>query len=296
MIKKRQSTLQIVIMYILLVVFCLIALAPIYFVVVFALSPGTNLSLATLIPQKVTMSHFHQLLTQTPVYHVINLFGYKMLFTFPQYIQWYLNTLFIACVTCILSVIFTTMTAYVFSRYRFQGKKLTIKVILILQMFPQMLALVAIYVIMVRLNLINSLWSLIIIYVAGGIPFNAFLVKGYFDAIPYSMDEAARIDGAGHLKIFVSILLPVTKPILVFLALITFTGPWMDFIFPSLLLTDPNKWTVAMGIFQWIGPMNIQANGPLFACGGILVAIPITVLFVVGQKYLVAGLTAGSSK
>jgi len=296
MIKKRTSKLQIAIMYILLVIFALIVLFPIYFVIYFAISPGTNFTMTTFFPHNPTWSHFQTLLTQTPVYHVMNLFGYKMLFTFPQYIQWYLNTLFIAVVTCIFMVIFTTMTGYVLSRYRFKGKKITVLTMLILQMFPQMLALTAIYVIMVRLNLINSLWSLIILYVAGGIPFNAFLVKGYLDAVPYSMDEAARIDGAGHVTIFLKIILPVSKPIIFFLALVSFTGPWMDFIFPSLLLTDPNKWTIAYGIFQWIGPMNMQADGPLFACGAILVAIPITILTVIGQKYLVAGLTAGSTK
>jgi arabinogalactan oligomer/maltooligosaccharide transport system permease protein len=143
--------------------------------------------------------------------------------------------------------------------------------------------------------MIDSIFGLIFVYIAGSLPFTTWLVKGFFDAIPISLDEAAKIDGAGHMTIFVDIILPLSKPILVFVALSSFTMPWMDFILPALILRSPENTTLALGIFRWVAA-NRAENYTLFAAGSLLVAIPISLLFVFTQKHITTGLTSGAVK
>lgn len=167
--------------------------------------------------------------------------------------------------------------------------------ILVLQMFPAFLSMTAIYILLSKMNLIDTYIGLLLVYVTGSLPFMTWLVKGYFDAIPTSLDEAAKIDGAGHLTIFFEIILPLAKPILVFVALVSFTGPWMDFILPTLILRSEDKMTLAIGIFSWISS-NSSENFTLFAAGALLVAVPITLLFIVTQKHITTGLVSGAVK
>ncbi|OJN79403.1 sugar ABC transporter permease, partial [Escherichia coli] len=195
----------------------------------------------------------------------------------------------------LISLVVVTMTAYVFSRYRFRGKRNTLMSILVLQMFPAFLSMTAIYILLSKANLIDTYTGLLLVYVTGSLPFMTWLVKGYFDAIPTSLDEAAKIDGAGHLTIFIQIILPLAKPILVFVGLVSFTGPWMDFILPTLVLRSEDKMTLAIGIFSWIAS-NSAENYTLFAAGALLVAVPITLLFVFTQKHITTGLVSGAVK
>ncbi|GAB8212921.1 hypothetical protein OkiPb00384_23320 [Escherichia coli] len=167
--------------------------------------------------------------------------------------------------------------------------------ILVLQMFPAFLSMTAIYILLSKANLIDTYTGLLLVYVTGSLPFMTWLVKGYFDAIPTSLDEAAKIDGAGHLTIFIQIILPLAKPILVFVGLVLFTGPWMDFILPTLVLRSEDKMTLAIGIFSWIAS-NSAENYTLFAAGALLVAVPITLLFVFTQKHITTGLVSGAVK
>ncbi|HCM1552935.1 sugar ABC transporter permease [Vibrio parahaemolyticus] len=224
----------------------------------------------------------------------LSLDNYRKLFD-TQYLQWYSNTLFVASANTLLNLIFVTITAYVFSRYKFKAKRHIMMGILVLQMFPAFLSMTAIYVILTRMALIDSYWGLLIVYSAATLPFNAWLVKGFFDAIPRSLDEAARLDGAGHLRIFLEIILPLAKPILVFIALTSFTAPWMDFILPSIILRSEDKMTLAVGIFGWIQSQSAE-NYKLFTAGAILVAIPIGSLFILMQKHISKGLTSGAVK
>lgn len=224
----------------------------------------------------------------------LNFDNYRKLLD-TQYLQWYWNTFFVASANALLNLIFVTITAYVFSRYKFKAKRHVMMGILVLQMFPAFLSMTAIYVILTRMALIDSYWGLLIVYSAATLPFNAWLVKGFFDAIPRSLDEAATLDGAGHLRIFVEIILPLAKPILVFIALTSFTAPWMDFILPSIILRSEDKMTLAVGIFGWIQSQSAE-NYKLFTAGAILVAIPIGSLFILMQKHISKGLTGGAVK
>jgi arabinogalactan oligomer / maltooligosaccharide transport system permease protein len=262
--------------YVLLIGISIIIITPVLWIVLSSFNSGTSLFSSSLIPKDPTLAHYKELFTETD---------------FPI---WYKNTLIIATINMIISVIITTISAYAFSRFKFKGRKQSLMTIMILQMFPSFLAMTAIYMLLMKLGLLNNIWGLILVYVAGQIPYNTWLCKGYFDGIPSSLDEAARIDGASNLTIFTKIILPLTKPIITLVALTNFMGPWFDFIFPQILLRGKNK-TLAMGLFEWVQKQQ-NTSFTRFAAGAILVAIPITLLFVYLQKYIVEGLSSGATK
>lgn len=275
--RKISSILLDIVTYLALIGIAMIVILPIVWIILSSFQPGTTLYSSTFFPDKLTFEH------------------YKSLFTKTDYPIWYKNTLKIAFFNMIIGVLVTTLTAYTFSRYRFKGRKNIMVGMLVLQMFPSFLSMTAIVVIISKLNLMDTHWGLILVYAAGQIPYNAWLIKGYFDGIPKSLDEAARIDGAGHLTIFWKVIMPLAKPILVLVALTNFTGPWFDFILPKLILRSKETKTLAMGIFEWVQG-RADNNFTLFAAGAILIAIPIVILFGVLQKHIVAGLTQGGVK
>ena len=223
--------------------------------------------------------------------------NYIFLLTDPSsdYLTWYKNTLIVATANALFSVIFVGLTSYAFSRYRFVGRKYGLIAFLILQMFPVLMAMVAIYILLNTIGLLDSLFGLTLIYIGGSIPMNAFLVKGYFDTIPKELDESAKMDGAGHMRIFFTIMLPLAKPILAVVALFNFMGPFMDFILPRILLRSPEKYTLAVGLFNFIND-QFGNNFTVFAAGAMMIAIPISIVFLLLQRYLVTGLTAGATK
>ncbi|MDN5304750.1 MAG: arabinogalactan oligomer / maltooligosaccharide transport system permease protein [Fusobacteriaceae bacterium] len=275
--RKLLRFIENMLVYGILIVIALMVILPVVWIVLSSFQQGTSLYSSTFIPKKLTLVH------------------YKKLFTDTDFPIWYMNTLKIAFFNMIIGVIVTTLTAYTFSRYRFRGRKEMMIGMLILQMFPSFLSMTAIFVLLTKLQLIDSHWGLIIVYAAGQIPYNAWLVKGYFEGIPKSLDEAARVDGAGHLTIFWKVIMPLARPILVLIALTNFTGPWFDFIFPKLILRSRFKKTLAVGIFEWVQG-RADNNFTLFAAGSLLVAIPILILFVFLQKNIVEGLSQGATK
>ena len=220
---------------------------------------------------------------------------YVKLIKETKFVYWYANTLKIALINMAISVVLTSMTSYVFSRFRFKGKRAGLLSILILQMFPSFMGMMATYNILWQLNLLDTHFGLILTYAAGQVPYNTWLVKGYLANIPRSLDEAAKLDGASNLRIFTQIVLPLMKPILIFVALSQFITPWMDFIFPRMILSSPEKKTLAIGLYDMINA-NTNNNFTTFAAGAILVAVPITILYVCLQKYLIQGVTAGANK
>ncbi|MDE9865968.1 sugar ABC transporter permease [Staphylococcus pseudintermedius] len=244
-----------------------------------SLNPGTTLYGAKMIPDNATFANYIYLLTDENI----------------QYLTWYKNTLLVASANALFSVIFVTLTSYAFSRYRFVGRKYGLITFLILQMFPVLMAMVAIYILLNTIGLLDSLLGLTLVYIGGSIPMNAFLVKGYFDTIPKELDESAKIDGASHMRIFFQIMLPLAKPILAVVALFNFMGPFMDFILPKILLRSPEKYTLAVGLFNFINHQYAN-NFTVFAAGAIMIALPISIVFLFLQKYLVSGLTAGATK
>ena len=223
----------------------------------------------------------------------IRLFTDTRLFNFPR---WFMNTLFVAICSCVITTILTLMVAYVYSRLRFKSRKGLMKISLVLGMFPGFMSMIAIYHFMKAIGLDQSLLALILVY-SGGAALNYYIAKGFFDTIPKSLDEAARIDGANRHVIFWKIILPNSKPIVVNTAINAFIAPWVDFIFVSVIMKDNyNNYTVAKGLYTMVERANIYEYYTAFCAGAVLVSIPIVCLFIKLQKYYVAGVTAGASK
>ena len=255
-----------------------VVLWPVIHLVAAAFTPGRSMANMPVIPfsKGVTTEHFVYLFTQT------------------NYLRWFRNTFIIAACTSLGTMLFASLSAYVFSRFRFTFKRPLLMTMLILQIFPSFVGMVAIYVLLYRIGGLDTLWGMILIYLAGNMPFNTWLVKSYLDQIPQSLDEAARIDGASNLRIYLQIILPVAKPILTFLAVTSFTAPWMDFILPKLILRSPQNQTLALGLFSFVTDKNNFFTS--FAAGALLVAIPFVIFFLITQKSLIASLASGAVK
>jgi arabinogalactan oligomer/maltooligosaccharide transport system permease protein len=274
---KNQGALGLFFSYVLLIVLVILALYPALWIVMSSFKAGNSLYSETLIPKDFTVEH------------------YVMLFTETDYPLWFMNTLKIAVISTIFGTFLTLLTSYSISRYRFKGRKQGLTGLLVLQMFPGFMAMIAVYIFLNQLQLLNSHWALILVYSAGSIIANVWVAKGFYDSIPRSLEEAARIDGAGHWTIFFRIMLPLTKPMLTYVGLMIFNGAWVDFIFAQLILRTEEKRTLAVGLWQMVSQYN-STQFTLFAAGAVIVAIPVTVLFIYLQRYLIQGLTAGASK
>ena len=217
------------------------------------------------------------------------------LFTETLYGTWYLNTLIIATVTMIVQTSIVVLAGYAYSRYNFVARKQSLVFFLIIQMVPTMAALTAFFVMALMLNALNKSWFLIFLYVGGGIPMNAWLMKGYFDTVPISLDESAKLDGAGHFRRLWQIVLPLVRPMIAIQALWAFMGPFGDYILSKFLLREKEFYTVAVGLQTFISdPKNLKIS--YFAAGAILIALPISILFFFLQKNFVSGLTSGGDK
>ena len=218
---------------------------------------------------------------------------FKTLFTEKvehDYMTWFGNTLFVAGISCVISTVLVLAVSYTMSRYRFNGRKQMMKATLLLSIFPNFMNMTALFVIMTQFDLINNLWGLILLYSSGATM--GFLVqKGFFDTIPSTIYDAATLDGATDLRVFVSITLPLSKPIIVYTALTAFVWPWSDFMLPKLLLPDKSQWTVAIGL-NWLD----ESKFSIFAAGSVFIAVPIVALYIALSKYLIQGGAAGAVK
>lgn len=221
--------------------------------------------------------------------------NFRRLFEDTYYVDWYKNTLLVAISTMVFQVIIVTLAGYTYSRYRFAGRKKGLMLFLIIQMVPTMAALTAFYVMAVLTDGLDRYWFLTLIYIGGGIPMNTWLMKGYFDTVPIDLDESAKLDGAGHFRIFAQIVLPLVRPMVAVQALWAFMGPFGDFMLARFLLRSPERLTVAVGLQTFISDARNQRVA-LFAAGAILIALPISILFFFLQKHFVTGLTSGGTK
>ncbi|ROR23420.1 carbohydrate ABC transporter membrane protein 2 (CUT1 family) [Mobilisporobacter senegalensis] len=255
----------------------LIVLVPVFWIVISSFHKGNGLASSTLIPK------------------VLSLDNYRRLFEETSYITWFKNSLSIALLNSFLSVMLIMVTAWVVSRFHFKGKKNGLMIMLILSMFPSFLSMTAIYTLFMTFGLNKTPLALVIIYSTGAIPYNVWLVKGYLDGISTSLDEAAYIDGSTKFYTFVKIILPLSKPIIVYCAVSQFMMPWMDYILPNLLFSGESTKTVAVGLYSMITG-NENSNFTLFAAGAVLIAIPITILYLIFQSYLVEGISSGANK
>ena len=271
------DVLKTILIYILLIVMSFAVLYPVVWIIGSSFNPGSSLASASAIPKNATLVHYTELLQET------------------EFLNWYKNTLMIAFLNMIASVFLTTSTAYIFARFQFVGKKMGLLSILILQMFPSFMGMIAIYMLFLNFGLLNKPLALVLIYSTGQIPYNTWLVKGYLSGIPKALDEAAMIDGATKVQIFTKVIFPMSTPILTFVAVTQFMAPWFDFILPRLLISSDAKKTLAVGLYEMIAGQT-NNNFTMFAAGAVLVAVPITILYVFLQKYLIEGVTAGANK
>lgn len=263
--------------YFLLIVLAISILYPVIWIVGSAFNPGSSLASSTAIPKHPTLNNFIRLLEET------------------EYKRWYMNTLSIAIVNMMVSVLLVGTMGYVFARLKFAGKRIGLLTILILQMFPSFMGMIAIYVFFLNFGLLNQPLALVIIYSAGQIPYNTWLIKGYLKNVSISLDEAAQIDGATKFQIYTKIVLPIMFPILTFVAITQFMAPWFDYILPSFLISSTSRKTLAVGLYELINTQT-NTNFTMFAAGAVLVAAPIAILYLFLQRFLIDGLSAGANK
>lgn len=229
--------------------------------------------------------------------------SYVALFQSSQqpYAAWFVNTLVIGLTTAVGTVLLGALAAYTFSRMRFTGRRFGLMSLLVVQIFPQLLAVVAIFLLLTTLGdifpalgLDNQL-ALIMVYLGGALGVNTYLMYGFFNTVPPAIDEAAKIDGAGHARIFFTIILRLVAPILAVVGLLSFIATTNEFVIASVVLVSPEKQTLAVGLYQFVS-QEFTSNWSVFAAGAVLAALPVMALFLFLQKYIVGGLTAGSVK
>lgn len=236
---------------------------------------GSIYSFGGFFPTAYSLDTFKKLFTDTTLYN---------------YPKWFFNTLYIAAGSCVLGSFLTILTAYTMSRFEFRMRKPIMKITMVLGMFPSFMSMTAVYLLMTQFGLINQRWGLILIYAAGA-PMGYLTQKGFFDTIPKAIDEAAKIDGATNFQIFTKINLPLSKPIIVYTALTSFTWPWSDFILPKLLLKEKDFYTVAVGLMSLD-----ETEFARFAAGSVFIAVPIVILYFFLVKDMVNGMSSGAVK
>lgn len=283
---KRKNKIINTVIYVVLAILSVIWISPIVYIVYISFSPQDS---------PAALSQFPGLGDLT-LRHYINILNPE----YEPYIKWFLNTLMVALVTMVINTFFIMAVAYTMSRLKFKGRKNLMLVNLILGMFPGFMSMIAIYNILKLVGIIESapLFGLILCYtMTSGMGF--YVAKGFFDTISKSLDEAARIDGATNAQIFFQIILPLSKPIIVYTLVQSFMGPWMDFIFCKVILRENvDSYTVALGMNSWLAD-NGDKKGKHFVdffAGSVLISIPIMTVFLSTQKYYVAGVTGGAVK
>lgn len=279
----RRKHLPTILHHVLLVVLALIWLTPILWLVLTSFGTDEGPNIRSFFPDGFTLRHYQELL-----------FSPGSISNFPR---WFTNTLIVAIFTCGLSTAAVLSTAYAMSFLRFRGRSALMKTAIVLNLFPGFLGMIAVYFILRELGLTNSLLGLIIVY-SGPAGVDYLIAKGFFDTVSRSLREAAYLEGANEWTVFRRIILPLAKPIVVYTVISTFLYPWMDFIYASLIMSSgvaADK-TVALGLFSMVDKVNRNRYFAQFCAGGVIVSLPISILFIIMQKFYVEGVTAGSVK
>jgi arabinogalactan oligomer/maltooligosaccharide transport system permease protein len=272
--------------YLLVAVVLVWALFPVMFLVSAALNPAGTLSTSELIPKQFSMANFETLFSDEA----------------RPYTSWYKNSLIIGLVGALAQTFIGACAAYAFSRMRFTGRRPGLLALLLLQLFPAFLAFVALYITFAAIGDViptlglNTVWGLLLVYLGGAMGANVWLLKGYFDTVPRELDEAAKVDGASHARIFFTMTLRLVTPILVTVFMLGFVGLYSEFILASIFLRDVDSQTLSVGLYSMtVGNERNRLFGQ-FAAGALLASVPVVLLYLGAQRYLVGGLTQGSVK
>ena len=281
MLSSKKGSVANTVIYIILSVMAFIWLVPIAWLVLTSFRAEPGAWTPYIFPKEYSFANYTRLFTDT------------QLFNYPR---WFMNTLIVAIFTCAISTIMILLTSYTLSRLRFRARKGLMNLGLVLGMFPGFMSMIAIYFILKAMGLSQTLLALVLVY-SGGAALGYFIAKGFFDTIPRVLDEAAIVDGANQNTIFWKIILPLSKPIIVYTILTSFMVPWVDFIFVSVIMKDNyNNYTIALGLYQMLTRENIYRYFTQFCAGAVLIAIPITILFIFMQRFYVEGVTGGAVK
>ncbi|HBI63142.1 MAG TPA: sugar ABC transporter permease [Lachnospiraceae bacterium] len=279
---KDSRTSRIILHNVGLGVLAFIWLIPIIWLVCTSFSSFSGMNTSTFFPKEWGIKYY------------IKLFHPDTVAQFPQ---WFMNTFVVACATCVISTMFVLMVAYATSIMRFPMRKPLMNLAVILNLFPGMLAMIAVYFVLKTFNLTNSYAGLIMVYSASS-GLGYLIAKGFFDTVPRALCEAARIDGCSEARIFFQMVIPMSRPIVVYTVISSFLVPWMDFVYAKMILNAgvSSKFTVAIGLYKMLDKMLINDYFTQFCAGGVLVSVPISVLFMIMQKFYVEGITGGAVK
>jgi arabinogalactan oligomer / maltooligosaccharide transport system permease protein len=277
--KKNLRTGEITFLWIsrlIVVAFALLILIPAAWVVGSSFQPGQYFS-PTLLPTGFTLQHYQDLFSQT------------------NFFLWVRNSVFVCTLVGVVTVLLVSTMAYAFSRFKFRGRKYGLMGLLLIQMFPAQMSFVAFYFLLNKFNLLDNLTSLGLVLIGGGLPFNAWLFKGYIDSLPKDLEEAAYVDGASKFQAYWRIILPLCRPMMAVIFLFTWFGMYSEFLVTSFLINNPNNYTIALGLHGYI-QNNFTANWTVFSAGAILGTVPLMLVFLGAQRFLVSGLARGAVK
>ena len=279
----RKKVIKPIIMNVVLATLACIWLIPILWLLVTSLSGYKGINTMHFFPTEWSLGNYRQLFLEPD--------------TVANFPAWFKNSMLIGIFSCMISTTFVLMVAYAMSCMRFRLRKTLMSIGIILGMFPGVLSMIAIYFVMKMIGMTDSVVGLVIIYSSGS-GLGYLICKGFFDTIPVSLREAAKMEGATELSVFMRVVVPLSKPIIVYTVINSFLTPWMDFVMAKLMIRskDPANWTVAMGLFNLVQRTLVSDYFSLFCAGGVMVAIPISILFVIMQKFYVEGITGGAVK
>ncbi len=285
MIRRNRlgRAVKLTLRHVVLLVLSVFWLIPIVWLVATSLSTYSGVNVSKFFPDGYTINNYVDVLTNTD--SICN-FG-----------AWFRNTFIIATFNCIICSVFALSVAYSMSILRFKGRKFLMNVGVLLGLFPGFLSMIAVYFVLKSVGLTDSHFGLILVY-SGSSGLGYLIAKGFFDTVSPSICEAARLEGASELRVFTSIILPLSRPIIVYTVINSFLNPWMDFVFANIIIKSriSDNWTVAMGLYKMLDRTSINEYFSRFCAAGVLVSIPISVLFIIMQKFYVEGITGGASK
>ena len=278
----KKKTVRTVLFNVLIAALAIFWIIPIVWLICTSFSAYDGMNVSTFFPETWSAVHYAKILQSDSV---------------NQFTTWFWNTFKIACFTCVISTFFVLMVAYATSVMRFKMRKPLMNMAVILNLFPGMLAMIAVYFTLKTFNLTNSHIGLILVYSASS-GLGYLIAKGFFDTVPRALCEAARLDGCNEARIFLTVVVPMSKPIIVYTVISSFLTPWMDFVYSKMILNAgiAENYTVAVGLYRMLDKSLINTYFTQFCAGGVLVSIPISILYIIMQKFYVEGITNGAVK